>query len=77
MIKILKHGKKKIPTYIYKAKCGTCGCKFLYEDNDIRYCNDEARYVACPQCNHSQFILFKRRCKGSTFWDRLDKKETK
>ena len=67
MLKILERGKKKLPIYVYKTKCDICGCKFLYEDEDIFYYDGfygDTRYVECPQCGSSQFILFKRRYKG-------------
>lgn len=56
-ITIIKHGRK-----VYKAVCPTCGCEFLYNDEDIQetkdiktigfvICGDAHRIVICPDCN--------------------------
>ena len=64
MLKILERGKKKLPINVYQIKCNTCGCKFLYEREDIIYLCDDSRYIKCPQCSYAVWILFKRRYKG-------------
>lgn len=64
MIKILKQGKKKIHFYMYKKKCSKCGCKYLYENEDIICLGiDRTPYVYCPQCSCANLIFLKRKCK--------------
>jgi len=52
-ITVIKHGRK-----VYKAVCPTCGCEFLYNDEDIEYDKDERyglyiepKFVKCPDCD--------------------------
>lgn len=52
---VIKHGKK-----VYKAVCTTCGCEFLYNDEDIEgeeYHDLDGNllkktlvFVECPDC---------------------------
>lgn len=54
---VIKHGKK-----VYKAVCTTCGCEFLYNDEDIEYDKDEryglpeTKFVKCPDCGNKIYI---------------------
>lgn len=41
-------GTKNTPREI-KKKCYNCGCKFVYDENDIQRDRD-GRYIECPQC---------------------------
>lgn len=54
MIEIIKRGTKHI------AVCNECGCKFRYDDEDVKsehdneytYIYDMTKaYINCPQCN--------------------------
>lgn len=57
-ITVIKHGRK-----VYKAVCPTCGCEFLYNDedivtNDVPIINDphfgwKNEFVTCPDCNET------------------------
>lgn len=62
MIEIIEPGTKKV------VKCNYCGCKFSYEQEDIKYhvpsgvsvpeytMNLRKDYVNCPQCNEEYVI---------------------
>lgn len=64
MKEILKKGNKKIPFYMFKMKCGRCGCKYLYEDEDVFPLGmDRVLHVYCPQCSYANTIFFKRKHK--------------
>lgn len=58
MIKIIEPGTKKV------TKCQYCGCRFSYEEEDIKHRHYKLpdvkhsqvfldSYVECPQCNRS------------------------
>lgn len=58
MIKIIEPGTKAV------TKCQYCGCKFSYEEEDIKHSHYKLpdikhspvfldAYVECPQCNRS------------------------
>lgn len=56
-ITIIKHGRK-----VYKTVCPTCGCEFLYNDEDIgtdaALLSDprfgfKCEFVICPDCNET------------------------
>lgn len=64
MINILKKGYKTKPKdIIYVTKCGTCGCKFTYQIDDLFYRNFD-EYVTCPDCGHNIYMFFKKKYKG-------------
>ena len=52
MIKIIEPGTKKI------GECENCGCKFSYENDDIKVSGPHSMdqlqtrksYIVCPQC---------------------------
>lgn len=49
MIKILKHGNKRV------IECKNCGCIFEYEHEDVKReqsgINEYIYYISCPDCN--------------------------
>ena len=55
MIKIIEHGTRTI------TECAECGCKFSYEEEDIKedklYSMNQLQtrksYIECPQCHKS------------------------
>ena len=55
MIKIIEHGTRTI------TKCTECGCKFSYENEDIKVSGPHSMdqlqtrkpYIVCPQCHKS------------------------
>ena len=55
MIKIIEPGTRRI------IKCAECGCKFSYENEDIKvrgpHSMDQLQtrkyYIVCPQCHKS------------------------
>lgn len=50
MIKIIQKGTRRVET------CDNCGCKFSFEDEDIRKCESDmdnmydSQFIECPQC---------------------------
>lgn len=63
MIKILKHGNVKGITY--KVRCKMCGCKFKFNDSDIKneWHLDPRDHVSftsinCPECN--AYVYFEK-----------------
>lgn len=57
MIKIIEPGTRTV------AVCGTCGCKFSYEKEDIKETREfmdpldiQKAYIECPQC-HKEIVL--------------------
>ena len=59
MKEIIKQGK--IPEKIkYKCKCKECKTLFTFNIDDLEnnYGYDFDKYVQCPYCNKSNFILF-------------------
>lgn len=52
--KILKHGKGYKPDPMV-MKCPTCGCKFTFEDEDVKHLYAVGDLVGvgvhCPECN--------------------------
>lgn len=56
MIKILKHGYKKIPIY-YTLKCSLCHCKFRVGPEDWQKDNPMYSYIYCPDCGHDATYL--------------------
>lgn len=52
MIKVIKHGNKKI------VKCEECGCVFSYEKEDVEVeqtgVNEYFSYVVCPDCTQKK-----------------------
>ena len=63
---IIKKGYKTKPEdIIYQKKCKTCGCKFLYQKEDIKFNYlADIHYVYCPDCEYSCNIIFKKKYKG-------------
>lgn len=67
MIEVIRHGTKKV------VDCAKCGCRFSYEEEDIRvdidpqttqqsYFNAEDKaYVICPQCENEINVPLPRR----------------
>lgn len=54
-ITIIEHGKKPK----YGAKCIKCGCKFLFEDEDVyteEYRDCIFNYIDCPDCGNKMVI---------------------
>lgn len=55
MIKIIEPGTRKV------TKCAECGCKFSYEEEDIKVSGLDSMdqlqtrksYIECPQCHKS------------------------
>lgn len=45
-----------IAEYPGKKKCLYCGCKFLYDDNEVRG-EGRTHLVKCPQCNEDIAVL--------------------
>jgi len=59
VMKIIKHGKYFKDNFIYK--CGSCGCEFELEndDLDLRYSMatlSYSYYFKCPECGRLHFI---------------------
>lgn len=62
MIEIIEKGTKAV------TKCPACGCKFSYEEEDVKikynkqYPLDKptGAYVCCPQCNHELSLCLTR-----------------
>jgi predicted RNA-binding Zn-ribbon protein involved in translation (DUF1610 family) len=55
-IKILKKGKDTNKTH--KKTCGSCKCKFEYQDSDVEHdWRDGGWNIYCPECG--KFILIK------------------
>ena len=56
MTEIIEPGTKKV------VKCNHCGCKFSYEQEDIKHhllsevVNSGEDFVSCPQCNNNYVI---------------------
>lgn len=58
MIKIIEHGTRTV------TNCEHCGCKFSYEEEDIKedklYSMNQLQtrksYIECPQC-HKEIVL--------------------
>lgn len=76
MINILKKGYKTKPQdIIYYKKCSTCGCKFTYQDSDVKYLNhaydDISKIVYCPDCEWSNNIIIKRKYKEKKHGKRI------
>ena len=58
-MEILERGnknKKKPSEYPGKKKCPFCGCRFSYEDGEVRGVGN-AHIVNCPQCNQEVKVL--------------------
>ena len=54
-ITIIEHGRKPK----YGAKCIKCGCKFLFEDEDVyteKYRDCIYYYIDCPDCGNKMVI---------------------
>lgn len=66
MIEVIRYGTKKV------IDCAKCGCRFSYDDEDIRldadpqetlqhYYNPKDKcYVICPQCENEIDVTFPR-----------------
>lgn len=65
MLKILRKGEKTLPEdKTYKMKCKTCGCEYLYQNEDVKYdFYGDFEYLRCPQCDYISYISFKRKYK--------------
>jgi hypothetical protein len=55
MIKIIKHGNKRVQHTPWKGHCFNCGCVFASDDNHVYFApgvGHTHRMVKCPDCNH-------------------------
>ena len=68
MLKILEIGNKRTIEQKHKEAffiktCWNCGCKFLYQEEDIKGyyygIDDWDRYVTCPQCDIQSTVFIK------------------
>ena len=56
MKRIIRHGEQ-YANAIFLRECGTCGCQFEYEREDVekikysKWDGVEFWYVACPECD--------------------------
>lgn len=57
MIEVIKYGTKKV------VDCCKCGCRFSYEEEDIRVDippDEDRYYVICPQCENEISVTLPR-----------------
>ena len=70
---LIQHGNK-----YHEATCPSCKCKFGYLDRDITVLKERepswgseifSKYVVCPECFESLFLIYKERRIGEDWED--------
>ena len=47
--------ENRLKKYNYKTTCDCCGCKYVFEYDDV--CQErDVTYIVCPQCKRFNFI---------------------